>query len=78
MLHAGRYDEFSSEQLQSFYDAVRWRSAVDWLEPYRNGDVARILNRVTEFNVAVGAFADPLPAESYFDPTLFEEVVSGG
>ena len=78
MLHADRYSEFSGEQLQSFYDAVRWRSAMAWLEAYRNGDVARILNRVTDFNVAVGAFADPLPAESYFDPTLFDEVFAGG
>ncbi|MFO1049550.1 MAG: ABC transporter substrate-binding protein [Geminicoccaceae bacterium] len=77
MLHASRYSEFSSEQLQSFYDAVRWRSAMDWREAYRNGEVAGILNRVTAFNVAVGAFADPLPAESYFDPTLFDEIVAG-
>lgn len=78
MLHARQYDEFSSEQLQSFYDAVRWRSTMEWLEAYRNGDVARILDRVTDFNVAVGAFADPLPAESYFDRVLFDEVVAEG
>ena len=77
-LQADRYSEFSSEQLQSFYDAIRWRSAMDWLEAYRNGDVVRILNRVTDFNVAVGAFTDPVPAERYFDPTLFDEVVAEG
>ena len=78
MLQAGRYKDFTLPALQEHYDGIRWRSAKDWVKEFRDGDVARLLNRVTAFNVAVGAFSDPLPAETYFDPSLLEEVVGQG
>lgn len=78
ILQAGRFKEFTPAQLRAQYDAVRWRSASDWAQAYRDGSVNRILNEVTAFNVAVGAFAGPLPAETYFDPSLLQEVLAQG
>ena len=56
--------EFTLPQLQAQYDAVRWHSAEDWGKLYRDGSVTRSSNEVTAFNVAVGAFADPLPGRN--------------
>jgi NitT/TauT family transport system substrate-binding protein len=78
VLQAGRYKELTLAQLQSEYDATRWHQAEGWVQAYRDGEVARILNNVTAFNVAMGAFADPLPAETYFDGSLFLDVVAQG
>lgn len=77
-LQAGKLKEFTLPQLQAQYDAVRWHSAEDWGKLYRDGSVTKILNEVTAFNVAVGAFADPLPAETYFDPSLLQDVLAQG
>lgn len=78
MLQADRHKEFTLGELQQYYDAVHWRRAKEWVEECRDGEVARHLNQVTAFNVAVGAFSDPLPAETYFDPSLLEEVLARG
>lgn len=78
MLQAGRYKEFTLPQLQDFYDAIHWRTAKAWAQAYRDGTVTTLLNRVTAFNVAVGAFTDPIPAETYFDGTLLQDVLDQG
>ena len=77
-LHAERYQEFTLEQMQAQYGAVHWRSAEDWATRCRDGSVNRILDEVTAFNVAMGAFADPLPAATYFDPSLLQDVLAQG
>lgn len=78
MLQASSYKEFTLAQLQAQYNAVRWHPAEAWVRAYRDGTVAAILNRVTAFNVAMGAFADPLPAETYFDASLLQDVLVRG
>ena len=78
MLQADRYKEFTLPELQEYYDGIRWRSAKEWVREFRDGEVAKLLNRVTNFNVAMGAFSDPLPAEIYFDPSLLEDVLAQG
>ena len=65
-------------ELQEHYDGIHWRSAKEWVREFRDGEVAKLLNQVTAFNVAVGAFSDPLPAETYFDPSLLEDVLAQG
>jgi hypothetical protein len=39
--------------------------------------VHKWLNQVTIFNVEVGAFTNPVPAEKYFDANVYLEVVAG-
>ena len=78
VLQPARYKEFTLAQLQSQYDAVHWRPAEEWATRYRDGSVTKILNDVTAFNVAAGAFTDPLPAETYFDPSLLQDVLAQG
>ena len=58
------------------HNAARWYSTAEWAGFYRDGSVAKWLNAVTNFNVEVGAMQNPLPAEKYFDPSLFLDVVA--
>jgi NitT/TauT family transport system substrate-binding protein len=77
-LQPTRYREFTLAQLQSQYDACHWRPAADWAARFSVGSVTQILDQVTAFNVAVGAFTDPLPAATYFDPSPLQDVLAQG
>ncbi len=77
-LQPTRYREFTLAQLQSQYNACRWHPAAEWAAQFRDGSVVKILDQVTAFNVAVGAFADPLPAATYFDPSPLQDVLAQG
>lgn len=76
ILHKTKFADFTVEQLQQQYKAARWRTAADWTGLYRDGSVTKWLNNVTDFNVEVGAFKNPVRAESYFDPALFLETIA--
>lgn len=75
-LHGSYYKDFTLAELQTQYDTARWLPAAEWEVLYRDGKIAEWLDRVTAFNVAVGAFKDPLPASTYFDPSLFLKVAA--
>lgn len=77
-LQAGQLSAFSLAELQHQYDVTRWLPAEGWKQRFDDGSVDRVLDEVTGFNVAVGAFADPLPASTYFDPTLLQDVLAAG
>lgn len=70
------WQNFTVEELRRQYGLVRWRKAADWAGQVKSGTIAAQLDRVTDFNVEVGAFKDPLKAAQYFDPSLFLETVS--
>lgn len=72
-----KWPDFPVEELHRQYKLSAWYTAADWAARIKDGSVVRQLNRVTDFNVQVGAFKDPLPAERYFDPSLFLDVVAG-
>jgi len=69
------YKNSTVAELKEQYLASRWHTAADWRRLYREGAVTRVLNAVTQFNVEVGAFKDPLPAEQYFAPQPFLDSV---
>ena len=75
-LHEAHYRDFTREDLDHQYSVARWLPAKEWDVLYRDGTVTAWLDRVTAFNVEVGAFENPLPASQYFDPSLFLEVTA--
>lgn len=77
LLQRTRYPNVPLEDLWEQYRAQKMHTAEEWVKLYRDGTVHRWLNQVTAFNVEVGAFTNPLPAEQYFDTRLFLEVVTG-
>ncbi len=58
------------------YRAENVFSSDEWGKPYRDGSVTKWLNQVTNFNVEVGALSNPVPAEKYFDTSLYLEVLA--
>jgi len=71
ILSKEHYKDVPPTQLRAQFDAVRWFKSKDWVQYYKDGSVQKWLNRVTDFNVEVGAIKNPLRAEQYFDPQLY-------
>lgn len=77
LLQKTRYQNVPIDDLWAQYRAEKVFTTEEWVKFYRDGTVAKWLNQVTNFNVEVGAFTNPVPAERYFDPSLYLEVVAG-
>ena len=70
-LHKNHYANLSREDIDEMFRATRFYSTADWIKHYENGDAAKWLNQVTNFNVEVGAIENPMMADKYFDPSVF-------
>jgi NitT/TauT family transport system substrate-binding protein len=77
LLQKTRYPNVPLEDLWEQYRAQKVHTADEWVKLYRDGTVHKWLNQVTSFNVEVGAFTNPVPAEKYFDANVYLEVVAG-
>lgn len=76
LLQKTRYPNVPIEDLWEQYRAQKVFTAEDWVKLYRDGTVTKWLNQVTGFNVEVGAFTNPVPAEKYFDGGLYLDVLA--
>lgn len=76
VLHDKYYPKLPLAEVREMHKVTHWYSAKQWVKYYKNGDVTKWLNRVTDFNVAVGAMQNPLHAQQYFDPSIYLSVVS--
>jgi NitT/TauT family transport system substrate-binding protein len=76
LLQKTRYQNVPLDDLWAQYRAQKVFASDEWVKLYRDGTVTKWLNQVTNFNVEVGAFTNPVPAEKYFDPGLYLEVVA--
>jgi sulfonate transport system substrate-binding protein len=75
LLHEKYYPKISAADVQEMYDATKWYDSKQWARYYRDGSIVKWLNQVTNFNVEVGAIANPVMADKYFDPSLYLDVV---
>jgi NitT/TauT family transport system substrate-binding protein len=75
ILQRTRYQNVPLDDLWEQYRAQKVFTAAEWVKLYRDGTVVKWLNQVTSFNVEVGAFKDPVPAERYFDASLYLDLV---
>jgi hypothetical protein len=57
-------------------DAITAYPTVEWKRLYEDGSVRRWLQQTTDFFARAGNLKDVIPAERYFDGSLFLEVVS--
>jgi NitT/TauT family transport system substrate-binding protein len=73
-LHKTPYADLSKEDMDEMYRAIRFFPTADWVRHYESGELARWLNQVTSFNVEVGAIENPIMADRYFDPSIFQNV----
>ena len=73
-LHQKKYSDLSMADVEEMYQAAKFYSTAEWVKHYSDGTAAKWLNKVTEFNVAVGAIQQPMMADKYFDPSLFLQV----
>lgn len=75
VLQKMKYQNVPLDDLWAQYRAQKVFTAADWVKLYRDGTVVKWLNQVTNFNVEVGAFQNPVLADRYFDGSLYLEVV---
>ena len=76
LLHQKNYSELAWGDMEEMHRATTWHSAATWAKLYRDGSVAKWLNSVTMFNVEVGAFKDPIMAETYLDTSLYLDAMA--
>ncbi len=74
---AKQYDGIPLTEIEAMYKAEKAFDSKTWAKYYRDGTLTRWLNQVTDVFVKLGAMEHPLPAQQYFDPSLFLEVVKG-
>jgi NitT/TauT family transport system substrate-binding protein len=77
ILQRTKYANVPLDDLWEQYRAQKVFTATEWVKLYQDGTVVKWLNQVTNFNVEVGAFANPVTAEQYFDASLYLEIVKG-
>ncbi len=71
------YDGIAPAEMMSMYRAEKAFDTKTWAKYYRDGTVTRWLNQVTDVYVKLGAIDHPIPAQQYFDPSLFLKAVRG-
>ena len=76
LLHQKNYSDLAWGDMEEMHRATTWHSAANWAKLYRDGSVVKWLNSVTMFNVEVGAFKDPIMAETYLDSSLYLDAMA--
>ncbi len=76
ILHQKNYSDLAWGDIEEMHRATTWHSAANWAKLYRDGSVVKWLNSVTMFNVEVGAFKDPIMAETYLDASLYLDAMA--
>lgn len=74
MLQKTQYSDVPLEELKAQYQAQKLFPASEWAKMYEDGTVTSWLDRVTNFYADIGGMSDPIPAKTYFDPSLFLKV----
>ena len=72
-----QYDGIGPAEMMSMYRAEKAFDTKTWAKYYRDGTLTRWLNQVTDVYVKLGAIEHPIPAQQYFDPSLFLKAVQG-
>ncbi len=75
ILQENYYQQVPLADLQEQIGAQRVFPSEEWSTLFQNGTVTGWLQQVTDFYVSVGGIDDPVPAEEYFVPELYVDVV---
>ncbi len=64
--------------LADFKDSMtfsKYYTSAEWRTRYADGTVTKWLQQVTDFFAVAGKIASPVPADKYFDPTLYLQTI---
>ena len=75
ILQANYYQAVPLADLKEQYQAEKVFTSAEWRKLYEDGTLTQWLNQVTDFFAEQAGIASPVPAEEYFRPELYLEVV---
>ncbi len=72
-IHEVAYPELSFEDIRDGYTKIKYFQNGQWAQMYRSGQAAKWIENVQRVFIGLGAFADFVPAERFFDRRIFLE-----
>jgi NitT/TauT family transport system substrate-binding protein len=76
-LQSKYYQQVPTRDLKEQFGAERVFPTSAWRQLYESGKVTRWLQQVTDFFVRIGGIANAVPANQYFDPSIFLATIKG-
>lgn len=70
--------QYKDIQLADFRDSMKFSkyyTSAEWRTRYADGTVTKWLQQVTDFFAVAGNIASPVPAATYFDPSIYMQTV---
>ncbi|MCC7274630.1 MAG: ABC transporter substrate-binding protein [Alphaproteobacteria bacterium] len=77
VLQKSQYPQVPIADLKEQFGAQKAFPTAEWRKLYADGSVTRWLQQVTDFYVAVASIQNPVPAATYFDPSIYLDTVKG-
>jgi NitT/TauT family transport system substrate-binding protein len=77
ILHDKYYPNVPPRDIKEQFGAMRVFPTAVWRRLYGNGTITEWLQQVTDFYARATKIENPVPAEQYFDPSIFLSVVKG-
>jgi len=77
VIQAKNYAQVPLAELQEQFKASRYYSSGDWRKLYQDGTAVGWLQQVTDFYTRFGGIKNPVPAQTYFDTSLYLDNVKG-
>src|SRR5690349_20689114 len=74
-LQKTQYKEVPLADFKDQFKFSKYYSAAEWRTKYTDGTVTKWLQQVTDFFVQVGNIQNPVPASTYFDPSIYLKTV---
>lgn len=75
VLQKNYYQQVPERDLKEQFGAERVFPTSVWRQLYANGTVTKWLQQVTDFFVRFAKIENPVPADQYFDPSIFLSIV---
>jgi NitT/TauT family transport system substrate-binding protein len=75
MLQKDQYDQVPLEQFKQQFSFSKYYSSTEWRGKDADGTVTRGLQQVSDFFVKHGNIQNAVPAETYFNPKLYLDIV---
>lgn len=69
------YSQVPLKDLTEMYGDEKAFTAAEWRKKYVDGTVVKWLQQVTDFFVRTGGISNPVPASTYFDPSIYLKTV---
>lgn len=69
------YPQVALADLKEQFRAEKLFSTTEWRSLYKDGTVARWLQQVTDFFTSSASIQNPVPASSYFDPSIYLDTI---